>query len=283
MLKHVPCSRASAWKPGSGVNGIPKNVADEMGSPSYKPKRSTGWVLHGHTGIPVRMTVVNPCSKGLSKDLLRRWYVAADSLILRIDGMCGPDPKRPPSLDLLVYLGAHKKRHAAGQRIDPNNAATGLTTKDALSGAARVIVFRREDAVKALAHELLRCYGVSKWTNQDGEILHRCREAATLLGVHRETLGAWLALYERGGRDGLLKLYVAPGKAPSVTPEVEAQLREALSTPAGFASYGEIQEWLWQNQGIQLAYSTVHTLVRYKLKARPKVARRSNREKNPTP
>jgi hypothetical protein len=129
------------------------------------------------------MTVVNPCSKGLSKDLLRRWYVAADSLILRIDGMCGPDPKRPPSLDLLVYLGAHKKRHAAGQRIDPNNAATGLTTKDALSGAARVIVFRREDAVKALAHELLRCYGVSKWTNQDGEILHRCREAATLLGL----------------------------------------------------------------------------------------------------
>lgn len=109
------------------------------------------------------------------------------------------------------------------------------------------------------------------------------KEAAILLGVHRETLGDWLALYETGGREGLLKLYVAPGKAPSVTPEVEAQLREALSTPSGFASYGEIQEWLWQNQGIRLAYSTVHTLVRYKLKARPKVARRSNREKNPTP
>ena len=109
------------------------------------------------------------------------------------------------------------------------------------------------------------------------------KEAAAVLGVHRETLGDWLTLYETGGREGLLKLYVPPGKAPSVTPEVETQLREALSTPSGFTSYGEIREWLWQNQGIRLAYSTVHTLVRYKLKARPKVARRSNREKNPTP
>jgi len=108
------------------------------------------------------------------------------------------------------------------------------------------------------------------------------KEAATLRGVHRETLGDWLTRYETGGREGFLKLYAAPGKAPSVTPEVEAQLCEALSTPRGFASYGEIQEWLWQNQGIRLAYSTVHTLVRYKLKARPKVARRSNRKKNPT-
>jgi transposase len=109
------------------------------------------------------------------------------------------------------------------------------------------------------------------------------KAAATLLGVHRETLGDWLTLYQTGGREGLLTLYVAPGKAPSVTPEVETQLREALSKPAGFASYGEIQEWLWQNQGIRLAYSTVHALVRYKLKARPKVARRSNREKKLTP
>ncbi len=55
----------------------------------------------------------------------------------------------------------------------------------------------------------------------------------------------------------MLKLYVTPGKAPSVTAEVEAHLREALSKPSGFASYGEIQEWLWLNQGIRLAYSFV--------------------------
>ncbi|WP_165360631.1 hypothetical protein [Candidatus Chloroploca sp. Khr17] len=42
-----------------------------------------------------------------------------------------------------------------------------------------------------------------------------------------------------------------------MTAEVEAHLREALSKPSGFASYGEIQEWLWLNQGIRLAYSFV--------------------------
>ncbi len=109
------------------------------------------------------------------------------------------------------------------------------------------------------------------------------KEVASILGVHRETVGDWLTLYEEGGREALLELYVAPGKAPSVTPEVEAQLREALSKPGGFPSYKAIGEWLWQNHGIQLAYSTVHTLVRYKLKARPKVARRSNEKKNPRP
>lgn len=107
------------------------------------------------------------------------------------------------------------------------------------------------------------------------------KEVASLLGVHRETVGDWLTLYAEGGREALLELYVAPGKAPSVTPAVEAELREQLSKPEGFPSYGAIGEWLWQNHGIKLAYSTVHTLVRYKLKARPKVPRRSNREKNP--
>lgn len=109
------------------------------------------------------------------------------------------------------------------------------------------------------------------------------KEVAALLGVHRETVGDWLALYGEGGQEALLELYVAPGKEPSLTPEIEAQLREELAKPAGFASYGVIVEWLWQKHGIRLAYSTVHTLVHYKLGARPKVARRSNREKNPTP
>lgn len=49
----------------------------------------------------------------------------------------------------------------------------------------------------------------------------------------------------------------------------------------GFASYREIQDWLWQHHGMRLACSTVHTLVRYKLKARPRVARRSTRKKGP--
>lgn len=109
------------------------------------------------------------------------------------------------------------------------------------------------------------------------------KEAATILGVHRGTIGAWLERYATGGMDALLDIYVAAGKVSSVPPEVQDSLRAALATPTGFASYQEIVDWLWQEHGIRLAYSTVHTLVHYKLKARPKVARRSNREKKRMP
>ena len=109
------------------------------------------------------------------------------------------------------------------------------------------------------------------------------KEAAAILGVHRGTIGAWLDRYAAGGADAMLEVHGAPGKAPRLPPEVEAALREALATPTGFASYGEIVDWLWQQHGMRLAYSTVHKLVRYKLKARPKVARRSNRKKKRMP
>ncbi|PDV98243.1 helix-turn-helix domain-containing protein [Candidatus Viridilinea mediisalina] len=109
------------------------------------------------------------------------------------------------------------------------------------------------------------------------------KEAAAILGVHRDTIGAWVAQYAAGGRDALLDVYVAAGRAPSITPEVEVALREALANPSGFASYSEIVNWLWKEHGIRLAYSTVHTLVRYKLNARPKVARPSNQKKSRKP
>jgi hypothetical protein len=46
-----------------------------------------------------------------------------------------------------------------------------------------------------------------------------------------------------------------------------------LEEPEGFESYGEICHWLESQLGIKSKYKTVHHLVRYRLKARPKVAR----------
>jgi transposase len=109
------------------------------------------------------------------------------------------------------------------------------------------------------------------------------KAAAALLGVHRETVGDWLARYVAGGRDALCERRTPPGKAPSVTPEVEQALRTALATPTGFPSYGAIGDWLWQHYGIRLSYSAVHALVHDKLQARPKVVRRSSAKKNLTP
>lgn len=154
-----------------------------MSSPSYKPHRTTGWIVSPGIGIPLRMTVVNPGFGTISKDLVRRWYVAMDAIIRRIDGMCGPDPYRPSSVDVLLYLGNEKKRIAGGQRVDSIHANTGMTTRNTTTGSARVLIFRREEALKTLTHELLHCYGFSDWINRDAQVLNSCHRAATSIGI----------------------------------------------------------------------------------------------------
>ena len=104
---------------------------------------------------------------------------------------------------------------------------------------------------------------------------------AALLGVERNTVGRWLRQYRDGGLAALLAVYVPAGKRPALTPDQLAQLRERLEQPQGFASYGEIQQWLASTFGVQMGDHAVHTLVHDKLRARPKVARPSHEKKVP--
>lgn len=104
---------------------------------------------------------------------------------------------------------------------------------------------------------------------------------ATLLGLDRNTIGRWLTQYRDGGLVALLAVYVPAGKPPALTPTQLAQLRQRLEQPDGFASYGEIQQWIATILGVQLGYHAVHTLVHDKLRARPKVARPSHEKKVP--
>ena len=60
-----------------------------------------------------------------------------------------------------------------------------------------------------------------------------------------------------------------------------AHLQERRSQEEqGFRSYGEIQKWLKDNYQIFLNYKTLYHLVKYKLKAKLKVPRRSAARKN---
>ena len=102
---------------------------------------------------------------------------------------------------------------------------------------------------------------------------------ATLLGVDRNTVGRWVAQYRAGGLTALLAVYVPAGKRPALTSDQLAQLRQRLAQPDGFASYGEIQQWIATSFGVQMGYHAVHTLVHDKLRARPKVARPSHEKK----
>jgi transposase len=99
------------------------------------------------------------------------------------------------------------------------------------------------------------------------------QDVAQLLGVHRNTIGRWLARYATGGLDALLATYLPPGKPVSLAPEVRASLEQALHRPEGFASYEALRQWVQQTHGVEVRYKTLYTLVRVRFKARLKVAR----------
>lgn len=109
----------------------------------------------------------------------------------------------------------------------------------------------------------------------------RRHELAQRLGRDKATITRWLSKYKRGGLASLLKVGKAPGKAPAVTGEALAQLKQRLAEPQGFHSYGEVQQWLFEQFGLKLEYSSVHQLVRYRLKAKLKAPRPKSIQQSP--
>ncbi len=107
----------------------------------------------------------------------------------------------------------------------------------------------------------------------------RRTDGAALLGSDRHTVARWLTRYARGGRSALLDLSVPAGKHPALSPEHTAQLQQARQRPDGLASYAAIRCWIAQTYGVTLTYNAIHTLVRYKLKAKPKVARPAHKKR----
>jgi transposase len=105
------------------------------------------------------------------------------------------------------------------------------------------------------------------------------REVAQLLGVHRHTLGHWLALYEAGGLEALLDVYIPAGKPLSLPPEVLAAIEQARRPPAGFASYEALRQWVQQTHHLEVNYHPLSTIVRTRFKATLKVPRPSHPQK----
>jgi transposase len=105
--------------------------------------------------------------------------------------------------------------------------------------------------------------------------------AARYLGVHRHTIADWLQLYEEGGIEKIQEIE-DPGPDPgqqSIPSDVMDELEDRLSEPEGFGSYTEIQQWLAQEHGVEICYSTLHGIVRYEIGAKPKVPRPSHPKK----
>jgi transposase len=106
------------------------------------------------------------------------------------------------------------------------------------------------------------------------------QDVARLLGIHRHTIGRWLARYAAGGMDALLATYVPDGKPVSLTPGMLASLEQALRRPEGFASYEALRQWVRQTHGVEVKYKTLYTIVRPRCRTKLKVPRPSHTTKS---
>src|SRR5919202_1025561 len=88
---------------------------------------------------------------------------------------------------------------------------------------------------------------------------HHRQEIADLLGVHRHSVAAWFDADATGGLAHMLP----------------------YQDPHGVAGYQQLRVWLAEEHQVTLAYSSVHALVRYKLRAKPKRPRPSHAKKAP--
>lgn len=114
-----------------------------------------------------------------------------------------------------------------------------------------------------------------------GEV--RSREAAARhLRLHRNSISDWLAAYEARGLEGLLEIG-KPGVKPGqkvLQPAALSALKERLAGE-GFDSYGQIQQWLEREFGLEIPYATVYGLVRFRLASKLKRPRPQHVKKTP--
>lgn len=108
------------------------------------------------------------------------------------------------------------------------------------------------------------------------------KEIAKALGVHRVSVQRWFKQYADEGIKSLVVVKEKTGRPQIISSKAVRGLRERLKDPKnGFKSYGEIRDWLYSEYGEAIEYKTLHGLVRYKLKAKLKVPRKTSVKKDP--
>ena len=110
---------------------------------------------------------------------------------------------------------------------------------------------------------------------------HKRKEIANRLAVHRNTIRNWLSIYMSNGLSQLLELK-ARGPAcgqKTLDNSVLSSLKERLEDTSGFGSYIQIQSWIKETHGVDVKYKTLHKIVRYGLKSKLKIPRKSHKKK----
>lgn len=84
---------------------------------------------------------------------------------------------------------------------------------------------------------------------------------ARILGHNRVTVQRWLSEYQQSGLKGLLAPKAHGGRQALIPPWAQTKLKKRLQQPRGFASYGEIVDWLASECGVKVRYWVVYDLV----------------------
>jgi transposase len=107
-------------------------------------------------------------------------------------------------------------------------------------------------------------------------------QLAALLCKSLPTITKWVKRYQKRGLNGLLEMDYKGGEHLRIIPLAVIDALDArLNTEEGFGSFGEIQTWLKDRYDVEVAYSTVHGLVKYGLNASPKVVRPFSEHQDP--
>ena len=104
-------------------------------------------------------------------------------------------------------------------------------------------------------------------------------KVAQMLGKNRNTSSDWLSLYENEGLAKFLEIYHPSGAQTKISEEVVEEIKAILGKEKGSRTYKEIHQMVVKKHKIDIHYSNVHHLVRYKLEAKAKVPRPSNPKK----
>jgi len=100
------------------------------------------------------------------------------------------------------------------------------------------------------------------------------QDLADYLGRSKSVIVKWLRTYRTQGLAALLEWNYHGGRRSKLSEAVLNALQQRLNDPwVGFNSYKEVKLWLFEEQGLEIPYSTVHRIVRYQLHAKLKVAR----------
>jgi putative transposase len=156
----------------------------------------------------------------------------------------------------------------SNRKNSATNKAKAILGKSVMSGILKIEIGESLDSLKKLLgkqktgktkERLQALYWLQSGQSQT------VHELALRLGHHRTTVSRWLSLYRTGGLNDLLNIKTSSGRSRKVSPEIENRLVSELSDPEGFASYQEVQVWLKIAWDVEMSYTGVHKLVRYRL------------------